>query len=370
MFFFHEGLPGSGKSYEAVVKHLIPALASSRPVDAYIEGLDHEKLAELAGITQEQCEELLAVLSREDVENIWSITRDNALIIIDEMQNFWPSNKSKLGPDITQFITEHRHRGQDILGIGQDLRDVHALWRRRCAQKVVFSKLDGLGREDNYSYRLLKATTPDKFQVITKGAGKYDSKYFGSYSSHVSTETNTGNYKDKRAVIWNSWLFRFGLPGMLLVVAFSVYTIAHFFGGNSSLIKTPQKPPATKSVTEMRQTIESDFAAARAVPAPVLKKEPPKDYLQEISSNWRVRLGGIISMSGRFDGFIDWYDSALRHQERLTFAQITSMGYTIDYELDIVTIRRGDFTLVATSWPMEIFGKIPGQQLKEISQLP
>lgn len=55
MLIFHEGLPGSGKSYEALVSHIIPRLKDGRTVDAYIEGLNFEKIAELAEITLEHC---------------------------------------------------------------------------------------------------------------------------------------------------------------------------------------------------------------------------------------------------------------------------------------------------------------------------
>ncbi|MGL6388160.1 zonular occludens toxin domain-containing protein [Aeromonas hydrophila] len=37
MLIFHEGLPGSGKSYEALVSHIIPRLKDGRTVDAYID---------------------------------------------------------------------------------------------------------------------------------------------------------------------------------------------------------------------------------------------------------------------------------------------------------------------------------------------
>ena len=57
MFIFHEGLPGSGKSFEAVVNQIIPALKKGRPVYAYINGLNHKKLAELTDKTEEEIKE-------------------------------------------------------------------------------------------------------------------------------------------------------------------------------------------------------------------------------------------------------------------------------------------------------------------------
>ena len=50
MIVFHEGLPGSGKSYEACVMHIIPALKAGRDVLTNINGINHKKFAELTGI--------------------------------------------------------------------------------------------------------------------------------------------------------------------------------------------------------------------------------------------------------------------------------------------------------------------------------
>ena len=366
MFFFHEGLPGSGKSYEAVTKHLIPALEKGRPVDAYIEGLQHAKLAELAGITEDRCRELLVVLTREQVPDVWKHSRDNALVFIDEMQNFWPASKQKLGPEITQFITEHRHRGQDICGMGQDLRDVHAMWRRRCGQKVVFSKLDGLGRDGNYSYRLHKAVTPEKFELVSKGVGKYDPKYFGTYASHVSDDTNTENYKDSRAVIWNTWAFKIGIPGFAALVALaSWYLYGLLWGGE--LLQPEAKPeskPAHVKVAQASPAPPPRPAAPQPASQPV--KVQPLDYVQEITAKWRPRLEMWVEMGHKVEGVVQWYDTSLRQQERLNVSQLIKLGYSFEYDRDLLTIRKGDWQTIVTSWPMEAIGKLSHAQNRAV----
>lgn len=45
MIIFHEGLPGSGKSYEALVKHIIPSLEKGRKVYARLNGFNYEKVS-------------------------------------------------------------------------------------------------------------------------------------------------------------------------------------------------------------------------------------------------------------------------------------------------------------------------------------
>ncbi|WP_068637249.1 zonular occludens toxin domain-containing protein [Thauera butanivorans] len=363
MFFFHEGLPGSGKSYEAVTKHLIGALAKGRPVDAYVEGLDHAKLADLAGITEGRCRELLVTLTREQVPDVWKHSRDNALVFIDEMQNFWPSNKQKLGPEITQFITEHRHRGQDICGMGQDLRDVHAMWRRRCGQKVVFSKLDGLGRDGNYSYRLYKAVTPEKFELVSKGVGKYDEKFFGSYASHTSDDINTENYKDSRAVLWNTWQFRLGLPVFAVAVVAACWFLYNALWGGEFMKQEKREPAHVIDEGPVHVYVPPvpPGRAPDAEPAPV-----PLDYVQEISIKWRPRLSGWIMMGSKMEGVVEWYDSSLRQQERLSVQQLMKLGYKFEYSREMLWIRKDGFELLVTSWPMEAIGRLSQQQNREV----
>lgn len=370
MFFFHEGLPGSGKSYEAVVKHIVPALAKGRPVDAYIEGLNHEKLADLAGIDIDTCKSLLVVLAREDVSNIHKLTRDNSLVVLDEMQNFWPSDKRKLSPELTQFITEHRHRGQDVLGMGQDIRDIHALWRRRCAQKIVFSKLDGLGREGNYSVRLYKATGPDKYELVTKTVGKYDEKFFGSYASHVATDTNTENYKDKRATIWNSWTFKIALPGLAVVVAISLYFIFSVFSDEKSLVKLPVSKGSVQPTPNIVPASSIDAPSKSDQIPLVLDKS--ETYIDKLNKDWRPRLAAVIEgQDGRTVGLVEWYDESYRKRESLTFEQIRLLGVMVRYVANQVFLDRiGSKTVVVTSWPIDLVGRVPHRTNEAISGFP
>jgi zona occludens toxin len=51
---FYEGLPGAGKSYEAMATQIIPFLQKGREVVAYIEGLDHERIAVAADMPVER----------------------------------------------------------------------------------------------------------------------------------------------------------------------------------------------------------------------------------------------------------------------------------------------------------------------------
>lgn len=371
MFFFHEGLPRSGKSYEAVVKHIIPAIAKGRPVDAYIEGLNHDKIAELAGVTPERCRELLVQLTREDMPVVWTKTRDNALVCLDEMQNFWPNGRDKLKPEMIQFITEHGHRGQDILGMGQDMRDIHAMWRRRCAQKFVFVKLDGLGRQGNYSIRVHRAIGPDKWELVTQNFGKYEERFFGSYASHTAEDIQTGNYVDARTVIWNNWQFKWLLPVFGVLVLASGWALYRWIWGGE-LIATQEvhvawKPPAAAApVARLPPAVPAKVEADKPPPPP----PPPRDYVQVVADKWRPRLSAYLEAGERRQVVVEFFDEAMRARERLDYAQLRSFGYEVNHLDGIVWLKRDEVEIIATAWPMESQGRVSAQTNREVAGLP
>lgn len=372
MFFFHEGLPRSGKSYEAVVKHIIPAIAKGRPVDAYIEGLNHEKIAECAGVTVERCRELLVQLTREDMAEIWTKTRDNALVALDEMQNFWPTGRDKLPPPMIQFITEHGHRGQDILGMGQDIRDIHAMWRRRCAQKFVFVKLDGLGRQSNYSIRVFRAIGPDKWELVTQNFGKYEERFFGTYASHTTADIQTANYVDSRTVIWNNWQFKWLLPMFGLLLIGSGWALYEWLWGGKLIeakeVEVAWKPPAPAG---QAVRIAAAVPAQAEKPPPVqASPPPPRDYVQTVAEKWRPRLSAFLEMGERRQVVIEFFDESMRARERLDYAQLRSFGYEVEHADGVVWLKREQVQIIATAWPMESQGRLSAQSNREVAGLP
>lgn len=371
MIIFHEGLPRSGKSYEAVTRHLIGSLKQGRKVFAYVEGLNHDKIAECAEITPERCRELLFPLTREQVPTVYEHVEDNAFVILDEAQNFWPTGRQKLSPEMTQFITEHGHRGLDILIMGQDLRDVHALWRRRVAMKVVFSKMDALGAENRYNVRVFKAVTPENFERVSSDVGVYDPKYFGTYKSHVSETTNTLNYKDSRATIWNNKMVRLGIPGAFAAAAVGVWYIGTIFSGDTEIVKTASAKPAHVQAAPAPAPAPAPQPSRPALaiptaPAPVAepKAAPPADYIADLSRNARPRLAGWMETRDRVQGVVEWYAGSTR-VERLTVSQLAILGYTVEHSDGVAVLKKDDREIVATSWPLEPVYRVSEERKRE-----
>lgn len=375
MLIYHDGNPGSGKSYETVVKHILPALSSGRQVYAFVEGLNHAKIAELIEEPVERVQQLLIQVERDQVPNIHKIAADNSLVVIDELQNFWPSGKQKLDPDITQFVTEHRHRGIDIIGMGQDYRDAHALFKRRIERKVSFMNLDVLGREGRYKWVMYKAISGERFEEVSKGVGRYDPKYFGTYLSYVNESINDARYADKRAVLWNSTGFKVGafvvFCGFVLA---PIYLTRQFNPETSSLVKIPQQEkqlgvlpaaPAAPAAPAIPVSAPAPGAARpNAVPAPAAPAAPA-DYVAQLSSQYRVRLVAVLEMTFKDTSrvpyaVIEFRDSGLRVQDRFDSAMLMQLGWRVEVmSLRIVKLSKPGFPeLIATAWPIESFGQV------------
>jgi len=358
---FHEGLPGAGKSYEAMAERIVPALSKGREVVAYVEGIDHAKVAQVVGITEARCRELLFTLTREQVDaGFIEHARDNALIVLDEAQNFW-GNRAKLGKEVTQFVTEHRHRGIDLVLMGQDLRDVHTLWRRRVDIKASFLQLNGLGSSKSYSVTTHRHLGQDRYEKVGTQVRRYDPKFFGTYASVVSDDISTETFKDKRAVVWNNPLLKFGIPAGLVVAVVGFYTVRGFF----------HQQPAPKAATVAVQSRnEPGQASARTTPptpqatsvqpvaSPPDTRTPQERRFADLSSRYRIRLAGLGTMGTRVQGIVEWVDGGTRVAERLTLDQLRDLGVSVVVTNGVVRLGVGEWLDLATMWPMESPGAV------------
>lgn len=356
MLLFHEGLPGSGKSYEACIRHIVPALKNGRQVFAYIEGLNHKKFSEVCELPLDEVERLLVQIAEDDVKRIFALVENDALVVIDELQNFWPSGRQRLDDDITKFVTEHRHRGLDILCMGQDLRDCHNLWRRRVSQKVVFTKLDALGMEKRYSWKLYKAVSGEKFEKVSGGTGTYDPKYFGLYASHTANTTNFGNYKDERANLFRTKGFRYGIPFFLGVLYLSVDYLNAFFTDPSMVVGNQAvAAPAPVATPAPPPKVVQPVVAAPAPPPP----QEPLTYVEKMAAQYKPRLSAIIENDqGKLFAYVEFVDPSYHVKERFTIPELESMGWEINRTGYGLEMMLGESRIVVRPWPIDPFGAV------------
>lgn len=371
---FFEGLPRAGKSYEAMVKQIIPWLQKGKHVVAYIEGLNFERIAEAAKLDVDTVRELLHPLVREDMQTREAKTsdgktikvdgpwidkvRDNALHVFDEAQNWWP-NKARATDELTQFVSEHGHRGMTILLMGQSLKDVHALWRRRVDQKLVFLKLSALGTAKRYQVTVYKGQGDEVFAHVTNIITKYDPSYFGTYASHVSEDTDTETYTDPRVNVFSSSLFRWTIPVMLGLGIWGGVKAYRYFQPET-VAKAPA--PGSNSVANAAAAVALPAKpATQAAPAetpPVPAKTPEERYFVDLTEKGRARLAGFIQGNAKRYMVVEWIDGGTRVIERMTLDQLEVLGVAVNLRGSTVKLALGDWSQIVTMWPLEVDGKV------------
>lgn len=370
---FFEGLPRAGKSYEAMVTQIIPWLKKGKHVVAYIEGLDFDRIAQASELDVETVRELLHPLTREDmrprdaktadgktikVDGPWiDKVMDNALHVFDEAQNWWP-NKTRATDELTQFVSEHGHRGMTILLMGQSLKDILALWRRRVDQKLEFLKLSALGASKRYQVTVFKGMGDEKFAKVQAKINKYDEKYFGTYASHVSDDTDTETYTDARMNVFGSALFRWILPVVLVFGAWGAWTAYKFFNPTkpkpgSATAAAAMPPPAVPKVVDSKPARQPDVVAT-----PVVLKSAEERYMVDLTERGRARLGGFIQGAGRRFVVVEWWDSGTRVIERMTLEQLDALGVSVALRGATLRLSLGEWSQVVTMWPVESEGRV------------
>lgn len=367
MIIFHEGLPRSGKSYEAALKQIIPALLKGRKVYAYIDGLNHEKFAEVSGIPLDRVVELLHQLHKEQIPDVYNHVENDSLVLLDELQDFFPAGKATLSQGMTEFVTQHGHRGIDIICMGQDHWDCHMLWKRRIDTLITFVKRDAIGRANEYTWTTFKQQN-GKFKQLRSGKGSYDPKYFGLYKSHLDGVTSIDDHKDDRINIFKSSAFTFYIPVFVVVLGFAVYYLYGFLSGRSSPVKV-----TTTSVT---RPYNPDSEPVSVPPVPVVEKEKPvepvkpvqkareySDFVEGYLTEYRPRLSGMVlsKKDGKVFAKIDFYTSDKRVYESFGTKQLEEFGYTLEIKSFGLLLIKGDKRYPLTSWPLDIDRNVPDQ---------
>lgn len=377
MIFGHEGLPRSGKSLEAMA-HVVDSLRAGRTVVTNIHGIDHKAISEYLAIPLPTVQRLLICLeppSDLDEEQVTKWTKDaffqnrhnDSLWIWDEINQFWPPERQPLSADWAKFVTEHGHKGIDILIMGQDLTELHQTWRKRLQRYTRFTKLDMLGKEDHYHWASYSNSGRLKFRKTADGKKPYNKDYFGFYKSHEDSTANKGNYKDGRFSIFQT-KHKVMAAGFVLVLGVAVWNVVGFF--NPELEASEQADASELVIPQpVQQVRQEPKNVTAAVAESVVVEIPPLDYLDEFASTYDLRLTGIIDRlapeagQAAFEFQIDFVDQAYRVKERMNRSDVASLGWSIERHPYGIKISKETKSYVVRPWPLDNPGRVPRETL-------
>lgn len=210
------GAPGSGKSYEAVAFHILPAVRQGRKVITnipinlgFFRKIDPGFDLNLVDVYESTLEHPIRFKHISDYEDDWKSDKGvGPLYVIDECHNCFPRSvrgaaAKENEEQVFRWLTMHRHYGADVVlitqQVGQMNRDIPGL-----AEVYYILQKNRLAFGSSTTYR---QTSKDGYRGTTLGTTlrKYDKRVFPYYKSQTLGGAAEANIKTKP--IWFKWPF-------------------------------------------------------------------------------------------------------------------------------------------------------------------
>lgn len=217
------GRPGSGKSYEAVAFHVIPAIKEGRRVVTNLPlNLDHfvnvfgPEVLELIEIVKDGFSKDNGVIKAfSDAEHFtreeWkNEAGQGPLFLIDECHFQYPrtARDKKSSDDLLsclEYFSMHRHYGHDILFMTQSLGKLHKDLRDMIQVQYLVSKHSAAGSDKTYTRKVLDGAGA-RPTCLSEGVRRYDKTFFPFYKSHTQSDTSVNEAKASDIVpLWKRW---------------------------------------------------------------------------------------------------------------------------------------------------------------------
>lgn len=291
------GAPGSGKSYEAVVYHVLAALQRGRKVITNLP-LIVERFAAIDPIylplievrdtvgrgLREDGSPARVFAAVEDYADDWRHPEGfGPLFVIDECHFCLP----KIGTSraVDEWYSMHRHFNVDVLLITQSAAKISVAIRDLVQVCYKVRKAHAFGKPDHYIRRVFDGI---RGSVISEGERKYKPEFFGLYKSHtqgVAAEEFRPDDVKPFLVRFKRWSWMVIFVGVAIVVA----TIFN---------KTAAK---TKTVTTQTVTLDTtqNTPTAAVATSPLPSASSPTKTTVEIPAPYETKgfhLTGRITM--------------------------------------------------------------------------
>lgn len=263
----YTGMPGDGKTYEAVKSVILPALKRGQRVVTNIRGLNAEVIGNHLGVPAARIKALIKEFHIDDALGTGGVKpeffpteggNDDGILewgaynVIDEA-HFIFGTGSKFDIRGKYFLRQHRHENVDdqstqIVLITQSIDDLTSSVKNvvrattRCIKKTMY------GRHKSYYVRSFNGATETPSKLLNENSHKYEEPYISMYQTQRG---KVGNEKgvDNRASIWKRKKLWFGVVLLLLATLLVVYKLSTF---NSSVGRTAALASGTNPTNRTR----------------------------------------------------------------------------------------------------------------------
>lgn len=203
------GRPGGGKSYEAVVTHIIKTVTVDKRKVVTNLPLNIEHFCTVYG---EYCRDLIEVIDGQfhnyggqrpfskkehylQYEDWQNDKGQKVYFFIDECHLPMPVGGTDKA--LEEFYSLHRHYGFDIMLITQNFRKASKDIRDMVQNHYRCIKKSMLGQDDRYILKVHDGSSSTKQSVVATHERQYEKKYYKFYQSHtksnVSVEESASN---------------------------------------------------------------------------------------------------------------------------------------------------------------------------------
>lgn len=256
------GPPGAGKSYEAVVYHVLPALEMGRRVITNLP-LNVDEIenripgaSSLIEIRERQKGDFVPFQAIEHYGSDWRHEDGfGPLYVIDECHKPLPRGRTSI--EVDEWFAEHRHEGADVLLITQSYGKVSKSIIDMVQNLYRVRKASALGSTKRY---IRKVQDGIRGEVVNEAIRKYSPEHFALYTSHTKSNVavNEAQANDIRP-IWKNW----SVIGAVLMIPMGLAVLG--MAGNPMAVKEPDFEVA-KPVAAVRSEPVQPAVPVRSTP--------------------------------------------------------------------------------------------------------
>jgi zona occludens toxin len=292
------GKPGGGKSYEAVVSHILPIVTKDKRKVVTNLPLNIDRFCAVYG---EFCRDLIEVIdgqfhnyggqrpfSKKDhylqYEGWQNDKGQKVYFFIDECHLAMPTQGTE--KELTEFFSMHRHYGFDIMLITQNFRKVNRDIKDMIVNHYRAIKKSMMGQDHKYILKVHDGASSSNASVVATHDREYQKKYFAFYTSHTKSDSSvdeaTSNDIEK-------WYKHWSIKMSVVFLLFAFFLLSSLLSSKYSTPKlTPEVIVKSKavSVSKMSGELEKKGSAVQSVlpegkPVPV-RFVPPEKTQQQI----------------------------------------------------------------------------------------
>ncbi len=331
------GLPGTGKSYTAIEKFVIPALRESRHIVTNLPLI-------LPAIEADYPGAKITI-----IDNLLSYRLDTvpggAMLILDEVADLWPQGlkANAVMLEHRELINKHRHRSDetgrsmDIVLCCQDLADIANAIRGKVETTIISVKQLDLGLEDHYRrdfYRgVVTGQEGPKSRLLQSENGKYRPEVYKYYKTHMNQVEGVKPVETR--IIKTSIFGSFGMKFRAVVLLICLAAIWWGLGSTSEKMDKFQGKQQPQPVQQSQPE-----NTGQGVVIPTAKSEPKPEAGPVYSQTWRMvgYIGKSADKPDEKSRFI--LLNQLKHQRQIAASRCKKVDWEWHCEVDGETITR------------------------------